>query len=185
MASWLLLLACVGATVARPQLVLDEPLVSIDNDNDLLVHELSASETADIIRDVLPKFNAAISSQQGSPMTRIENVVLSLLPIGEAAIAEKSEKYDDYDKEKYEKQQEDAEKIVPALLDTVKTLVQLFPTTPATGLNIPVGNFQPNIDLSGIPTVDSPFVPNRVIKGQTIGGTNFVPEIVIPDIVIQ
>lgn len=180
MASWLLLMACVGATVARPQ------EVSIDNDNDL-VHELSASETADIIRDVLPKFNAAISSSQGSPMTRLENVVLSLLPIGKAAIAEKSEKYDDYDKEKYEKQQEDAEKIVPALMDTVRTLVRLLPTAPTTGLNIPVGNFQPNIDLdlSDIPTVDSPFVPNKVIKGQTIGGTNFVPEIVLPDIVIQ
>lgn len=178
MASWLVLLVCVGATVARPQ--------EYANDEETQVHELSASETADIIRDLLPNVNKALTSQ-GSPMSKIENVVLSLLPIGDAAIEEKSAKYDDYDKEKYEKQQEDAEKIVPSLLETVKTLVALIPTNKYNNFkyNFQVDNYQPDLDISDFSAFDSPFVSNEVIKGQYITATDFVPEIVIPDIVIQ
>lgn len=116
--SWLIFLACVGTSVARPQ----HPTSSIV---DLETLEARSTGTADIIKYMLQDFNKALTSD-GTPMTRVNNLVLSLMPIGRTAILEKSITEDGYDTERNLKRQEDLEKLMPAILDTLKTMME-FP----------------------------------------------------------
>ncbi|KAK3855555.1 hypothetical protein Pcinc_038051 [Petrolisthes cinctipes] len=84
--------------------------------------------TADIIKSMLQDFDKSFSSQ-GTPMTKFNNMVSSLLPIGRAVILEKSITEDGYDTARYTKQQDDIEKLMPAILDTVKTVLEISDQT--------------------------------------------------------
>lgn len=103
--------------MARPQYPSSIP--------DLEALEARSTGTADIIKYMLQDFNKALVSD-GSPMTRMNKVVLSLMPMGRAAILEKSITEDGYEVERNVKRQDDLEKLMPAILDTVKTMVE-FP----------------------------------------------------------
>ncbi|KAK4310363.1 hypothetical protein Pmani_018080 [Petrolisthes manimaculis] len=85
--------------------------------------ELRGEDTADMIKYGIQDFGKAFSSD-GSTMTKITNIIESLLPLGRAVIIEKSLTEEGYDTERRTKQQEDIEILVPAILDTVETILK-------------------------------------------------------------
>ncbi|KAK3855558.1 hypothetical protein Pcinc_038054 [Petrolisthes cinctipes] len=122
-ASWFVLWVCVGMSVALPQYQFASTSNVDDQQGNL---DLRSDGTADIIKYMLQDFDKSFSSQ-GTPMTKFNNIVSSLLPIGRAVILEKSITEDGYDTARHTKQQDDIEKLMPAILDTVKVILEDTP----------------------------------------------------------
>lgn len=149
----------------------------IDNTEDVV--SLDPSDTANIVGEFLPELTSGLTTDEGTPMDRIRKITLAFLPLARKVIEVRGKNNNGYDTRRYLKQQEQAEAIVPGIIDSVAELVSLVPANATTPeIVIP--------EIPEIPVFDNPNVSDEVVAPEiVIPASQFVPEIVIPEVRIS
>ncbi|XP_047494588.1 uncharacterized protein LOC125042764 [Penaeus chinensis] len=148
----------------------------IDTTEDVV--SLDPSDTANIVGEFLPELASDLTTDEGTPMDRLRKITLAFLPLARKVIEVRGKNNNGYDTRRYLKQQEQAEAIVPGIIDSVAQLVNLAPTNATTPVTIP--------EFPEIPTFDNPNVSDEVLVPEiVIPASQFVPEIVIPEVKIS
>lgn len=148
----------------------------VDDTEDVVL--LDPSDTANIVGEFLPELTSDLTTDEGTPMDRIRKITLAFLPLARKVIEVRGKNTNGYDTHRYLKQQEQAEAIVPGIMDSVAQLINLVPTNATASVNIP--------EIPEIPTFDNPNVSDEVVAPEiVIPASQFVPEIVIPEVRIS
>ncbi|XP_042888748.1 uncharacterized protein LOC122264105 [Penaeus japonicus] len=139
---------------------------------------LEPADTANLVGGFLPELASDLTTDEGTPMDRLRKITLSFLPLARQVINARGKNSNSYDTRKYLEQQEQAEALVPGILDSVAQFVNLVPANATTPVNIP--------EIPEIPTFDNPNVPDQVVSPEIkIPASPFVPEIIIPEVKIS